>query len=228
MKRAITLLIVIFLSFSLASIRDGDLAIIDGNYQQAADAYQQVINEDPTNTEAHYKLAKAKTYQAETLSGNDAQTLYTEAINSAREAIKLNPQEPEAHFELARALGRLAQFKGVLQSLNIADEMKKSLDTTLELNPEHDAALHALALWNLNVPWVAGGRTSKVKPLFEQAIAIAPTRVTHYTDYGEALIALDEPETAKTYLLQATELRARTASDRAAQEKAQALLDSLD
>ena len=72
--------------------------------------------------------------------------------------------------------GRLAQYRGVLESLNLATLMKGELDYILERDPEHDGALHALALWHLNVPWVFGGRTDKVRGLFEQADSGSPRR----------------------------------------------------
>lgn len=77
---------------------------------------------------------------------------------------------------------------------------------------EHDGALHALALWHLNVPWLFGGRSDGTRGLFDRAIAAQPT-VLHHLEYGEALVTLGDP--------------APTAADRFEQERAGELLRSL-
>lgn len=224
MKRLVLLLSLSLLTFVFATTADGDRALDAGDYQEAINQYQAAVDQRADNVEALYKLAKAKVYLAETLTGSEAEALYSQAADHARAAIALAPDDPNTHMELARALGRLAQFKGVLQSLNLAGEVKSELEKALELEPNFAPALHALALWNLNVPWIAGGRSSQVRPLFDQSIAAEPEAIVHYTDYGEALIQLGDKEAAKVQLEKALALPAETAQDTKNQEKAKALL----
>ncbi len=227
MKWIWILYIALVCSYGFATVADGDKAIDEGNYQVAIDEYAAALKSSPDNAFVLVKLAKAKTYQAESLSGAEAEQLYTEAADHARTAIGIAPENPDTHMELARALGRLAQFKGVLQSLGLASEVKSSLEKAIELNPNHAAALHALALWHLEVPWVAGGRSGQVRPLFDQAITAEPNEIVHYVDYAEALIHLDDKEAAKLQLEKALTLTVTTFRDQQDQAKAQQMLSEL-
>lgn len=208
-----------------AGIAEGDRLFDAGEYAAAAAAYEASFDADG-DAVALYKFANAKTYQAGRTEGEAAAALYEEAVAAAREATELASDDPEAHMALARAWGRLGQYRGVLESLNLATLMKGALDRTLELDPEHDGALHALALWHLNVPWIFGGRAEQTRPLFEQAIAIQPT-VLHHLEYGEALLTLGDPVAARAQLEAALALPAETAADRDEQARARELLASL-
>jgi tetratricopeptide (TPR) repeat protein len=227
MKQLIIFLFVCLFTLVYATTADGDRALDAGDYQEAIAQYQAAVDQRADNVEALYKLAKAKVYLAETLEGDEAEKLYEEAAGHARAALALDPNDPNTHMEVARAVGRLAQFKGILQSLNLASEVKSELEKALELEPNFAPALHALALWHLNVPWLAGGRTAQVRPLFDQSIAAEPEEIVHYTDYGDALIQLGDPEAAKVQLEKALSLTAVTDQDMKNQEKAKALLGEI-
>ncbi len=205
-------------------IQTGDRLSDAGDYAAAAAAYQQAAADG--DSVALYKLADAKVYEAGQTEGGAAEKLYNEAVAAAKEAVAALPDDLEAHMSLVRAWGRLAQYQGIFESLNLATLMKNELDLILERDPEHDGALHALALWHLNVPWLLGGRSDKTRGLFEQAIAVEPT-VLHHLEYGESLIELGDPAAAKTQLQAALALPAETAAERGEQVRAQTLLDTL-
>lgn len=225
--KATVLSIFLAMSVVFATVADGDRAVAEGNYEAAISEYLAAYEQRSSNIEALYKLAKAKTYLAETLTDDAAEKLYEEAAEHARSAAATAPDEPETHFELARALGRLAQFKGVVQSLGLAAEVKSELEKTLELDPEHGGAYHALALWHLEVPWIAGGRSGEVRPLFEQAVSAEPDEVTHLFNYGKALIALGDEDAAKVQLERALELSPKNVRDEADLEETRELLNGL-
>jgi len=227
MKKLICLLITVVLSFSFASVGAGDTAYDAGDYETAIAEYKSALEQDATNLTALTQLAKATTVFAGTKEDAEAQALYEEGERLARQAIELDPESADAHFELARALGRLAQFRGILESINLASDVKRELELTLELDPNYDAAMHALALWHLEVPWIAGGRTGEIRPLFEQAIAIAPDAITHYVDYGDALIRLDDKEAARVQLEAALAIPATTFGEQEDHETARSLLEGL-
>jgi tetratricopeptide (TPR) repeat protein len=224
MKQLTVLLLICLLTLVHATTADGDRALDAGDYQEAINQFQAAVEQRADNVEALYKLARAKVYLAETFTGAEAEALYSQAADHARAAVALAPNDPNTHMELARAVGRLAQFKGVLQSLNLAAEVKSELEKALAIDANFAPALHALALWNLNVPWLAGGRSAQVRPLFDQSIAAEPEEIVHYSDYGEALIELGDKEAAKVQLEKALALTAVTAQDVKNQEKAKALL----
>ena len=218
-------LILVALSGAAAqSVEAGDRLFDEGDYAGAARAYQQAAADG--DGVALYKLADAKVYQAGQTEGEAAEGLYDKAVAAAKEAVEVVPDDLEAHMALVRAWGRLAQFRGIFESLNLATLMKDELDLILERDPEHDGALHALALWHLNVPWLLGGRSDKTRGLFEQAIAVEPT-VLHHLEYGESLLTLGDPAAAKTQLEAALALPAETAAERGEQARAQRLLDTL-
>ena len=216
-------LILVLGSAALAQLEVGDRLFDEGDYAAAAAAYQEAAADG--DGVALYKLADAKVYQASRTEGETAEKLYNEAVAAAKEAVEVVPDDLEAHMSLVRAWGRLAQYQGIFESLNLATLMKNELDLILERDPEHDGALHALALWHLNVPWLLGGRSDKTRGLFEQAIAVEPT-VLHHLEYGESLLELGDLAAAKTQLQAALALPAETAAERDEQARAQALLKS--
>ena len=227
MKRFLTLLCFVLLSYACATVADGDRALEQGDYQTAIDEYQAAFELRDTNLSALTKLAQAKTYLAETLEGGEAEQLYQEAAEHARAAVAADPELAQAHFELARALGRLAQFRGVLQSISLAGEVQDELERVLELEPENASALHALALWHLNVPWAVGGRSGEIRPLFERAIELEPEAIVHRVDFAEALLELDDAAAAREQLEVALNLSVETYQDEQNLAKAQALLSGL-
>lgn len=226
-RRLLLLLCLLHLVLSISFAQDMDEAdtlMQDGKYAEAAAAYQAVFDATQ-DASALYKMANAKTRQAERSTGDEAIALYDEAVAKAKEAVALEPNDDEAHMALARAWGRLAQFRGILESLNLAKLVRNELDSALAINPNNDDALHALALWYLNVPWIFGGNPDKLRPNFDQAIAIRPT-VRHHMEYGEALLQLGDKEAAKVQLEKALGLEPQDADEQDAQTKAKQLLAS--
>lgn len=208
-----------------ADIPAGDAAMVAGDYEAATDIFYEAYAESGA-FEALYKLAEAMTAAAEKTSGDIALRRYEAAERYAREAMALEPERSEGYMELARALGRLAQFKGIFESLGLAGEIRESLDKVLELDPESTAAMHALAMWHLEVPWLAGGRIENTIPLFEQAIRLKPSSVQHHVAFAEALLRLNKNERAQEMLEIALALEASDFAEREAQEEAQVLLEA--
>jgi len=186
------------------------------------------------SAEGYALAAQAASYYAgfKASSDEEKEAWYDKAEKAAKQAIKLDPDYPEGYFELARAHGRLAQFRGIMASLGLASSVRDNLNKTLELKPDHDAAMVALAIWNLElaqkgVGWMYGASTKKVIPLFEKAISINPTAIAHRLEYGSALMRMKKPDAAKVQLQKALELPAKTYADRMNQEKARQLLEEL-
>jgi len=223
------LLAIIALIATLAWANPG--ALIDaGRFQEA---YEEALS---LETAAGYALAaQAASYYAGFKAGQakEKETWYSKAEAAAKKAIEADPDYPEGYFELARAQGRLSQFRGILASLNLASSVRDNLKKALSIDPKHDAALVALALWNLElaqkgVGWMYGASLKRVEPLFEQAIKINPEAIAHRLEYGGALIRLKKPDAARVQLEKALALPAKTWVDRANQDKARELLKKLD
>ena len=204
--------------------------IDEGRFQQA---YGEALAEGTAT--AYALAAKAASYYAGYVAstGKDKEAWFSKAEAAAKKAIAADPTYPEGYFELARAQGRLSQYRGILASLNLASSVRDNLKKALELDPKHDSAMVALALWNLElaqkgVGWMYGASAKRAEPLFQQAIRLNPTAIAHRLEYGNALIRLKKPDAARRQLEKALELPARTWVDRANQEKARTLLESLE
>ena len=193
-------------SIAAASEAAGDRAAEQGAYDVAVQEYEAALEEAPDDVELLLKAAEAKTLLATERDPPQKIELFEEAAAHAERATQLAPDDPEAHFERARALGRLAEHRGIFESLEIAGAVHDELQRTLELEPEHASALHALALWHYYAPWVAGGRSSEIGPLFERAIELEPNNVSHRRAYGEILLDLGEREAAREQLQAAVEI----------------------
>ena len=225
-RRGFACSLMLLAAVALADVEAGDRAYDSGAFSQAIAAYRESAERDPTDVEARYKLARAITILADTLDEPEARAGYMEAAEHARAAIAIDPEVPAAYVELARALGRSARLTARLRALDLVNEMRRELERALELDPDHSGALHALALWHFRVPWVAGGRKNRIRPLFDAAIAAHPT-IKGHLDYGATLIELDDLEGARRQLEQALSLPVVTYLDRQNRAEAQRLLDEL-
>ncbi len=212
---------------AVASELDGDRALEQGRFAEAVEAYGAAVERGTTNASLLIKHARATTYQADHSDDPaEAERLFALAAERARTAIERHPEVSDTHLELARALGRLGQFRGVLQSLGLAEEVRGALRTALELDPDNADVLHALALWHLEVPWILGGRSGEVAPLFERAIELEPRAITHRVAFAEALLRLGDREAARAQLEAALDLRVRTFLEREDRAHAEELMAS--
>lgn len=213
---------------AIANEAAGDRAADRGAYDVAVREYGDALERRPDDVQVLIKMAQAKTYLASEREPQTKIALLEEAAAHAHRAAELEPENADAHFELARALGRLAEFRGIFESLDLAARVKDELDRTLELEPDHADALHALGLWHFHVPWIAGGRTGRIRPLFERAIELEPQNVSHHVTFGEILLELGEREAAREHLERAIAIEDDTFVGQQEQERAQRLLEEND
>ena len=144
--------------------------------------------------------------------------LYDQSEDYANQAIKLDPKNAEGYFERGRALGRLGQLRGILNAFTqgYGTRIRESFEKALELNPRSASAITGLGIWHAEVSaqgvgWLYGADTTKIVPLFEQAIKLEPDVITHRTEYARALMLMD-PARNKA---RATELLEKAASMKA-------------
>jgi tetratricopeptide (TPR) repeat protein len=223
-------LVLLSLAIAAAQVSAGDRLVDEGRFEEAIAAYTRAIDADDTDAVSYQRRARARVYRADAMpeDRDDArEELYDLAIADAERAVDLAPDDPESHFELARALGRAAQYRGILASLNLAARVDEALNLVLERDPDHASAWHAWALYNHEVPWIAGGRGGRVEPAFERAIEIEPDVITHRLEYARILLERDEIERAREQLEVAVDLRPETYLDRQDLEAARELLADL-
>lgn len=168
---------------------------------------------------------------AETGAGQEEQFEWLRrSVAAAERAVALDPSCSLTYVYLARGRGEIARRSGVLQNLNVANELKRLFDRALELNPRDADALVGLGMWHLElvengVGWLYGGKRDQVMPLVEAGVAAAPEQVNLRVEYATALRAFAQPELAKEQLEAALALPARSAVDRAEQERARRILN---
>ena len=228
--RAVLIASTVVAGLAMASVPEGNRLIDEGRFAEAAEAYEAVLARTADDARAHYLLARALVYQADSLPDDEAdakEALFDRAAEHAERATELAPENPDAHFEVARALGRLAQYRGVLQSLNLASRVASALDRTLDLDDEHAGAWHARALFHHEVPWIAGGRGGRVVPSFERAIEIEPDVLSHRVEFARVLIERGSPEAAAEQLEAALALTPRTYHDHQDLAAAEALFEQV-
>ena len=227
LRRLLAALVLLSLAVAWAQVPAGDRLVDEGRFEEAIAAYTRAIDADDTDAVAYQRRARARVYRADALDEDrdDArQELYDLAIADAERALDLAPDDPDSHFELARALGRAAQYRGILASLNYAARVDEALNLVLEREPDHASAWHAWALYNHEVPWIAGGRSGRVEPAFERAIELEPDVITHRLEYARVLLSRDRVERAREQLEVAVSLQPATYLDRQDLEAARELL----
>ncbi|MFA5594117.1 MAG: hypothetical protein WDA15_02410 [Trueperaceae bacterium] len=153
------------------------------------------------------------------------------SVTAAERAVTLDPNASQAYVYLARGRGEIARRSGILQNLNVATELKRLFEKALELNPQDADALVGFGMWHLElvengVGWLYGGKRDQVMPLVEAGVAAAPDQVNLRVEYATALRAFAQPELALEQLEAALALPARSAVDRAEQERARRLLNN--
>jgi tetratricopeptide (TPR) repeat protein len=229
-RRLGALALLLVMAAAAAQVSVGDRLVDEGRFLEAVDAYQAVIDRDPSNARAHYQLARAAVYVADNLPDADDATRkgwFDRAATAAERAVELAPSDPNAHFEVARALGRLAQYRGVLQSLNLAGRVSDALDAALALDSNHAPSWHARALFHRDVPWIAGGRSGQVIPSFLRAVAAEPDAITHRLELAKVYVERGDRGAALEQLAVAITLPATTYFTRLDLAAARSLYDEI-
>lgn len=168
--------------------------------------YESVLAVEPNNYEALYKACGAAVEAA--MLSPDARSrdaLNKKAEGYGRRAVQANANDAEGHFELARAIGRAAQTMGSRDKVKYAASVRDEALAALKLNPRHDGALHVMGVWNAEVMRLSGvarfmaknflggkvfdsANWNDAQRYLEEAVQIAPTRLSHRIDLAEIFL----------------------------------------
>ena len=177
-----------------------------GNFERAAQIYQEILAAFPNNKRAKESLAQLRS-SSEQESLQQLEALYqrgriTELEKAANEFTQHFPNSPLGWNVLGIALGELSKFAAseeifsnavtiapdfadahynlgiVLQKQGKHDQAAKSFQRTLQLQPDHPECHN-----NLGTIFQALGRTDEAVKYFERALQLEPG----YTDAGENL-----------------------------------------
>jgi tetratricopeptide (TPR) repeat protein len=166
--------------------------------------FEAALAVDSNSYDALIKAADAAVEAGQLLSSDKAArtAMYKKAEQYARHAVALNPNDAEGHFQLARAIGRNALTMGSRDKVKYAGEVRTHAMEALRLNPRHDGALHIMGVWNAEVMRLSGIERFMAKNFLggkifdsanwddaqrylEEAVQIAPTRLTHRIDLAQ-------------------------------------------
>lgn len=180
-------------------IDQGNTAYESFDNQAALKAFQLAVNEDSTNCEALWKLARAHIDVGEVADKDVMRDHYYAGEKIARQAVRLCPDNAKAHLELSIAVGRVALMEGGKKKVRLSKEVKQEALKALELDPNDDLAHHVLARWNREVANLSGLLKAFAKILygglppasneeaikhFKKAIEINPEYINHHLELG--------------------------------------------
>jgi tetratricopeptide (TPR) repeat protein len=184
-----------------AHIEAGDRERLDA--AAALRHYEAALAAEPNNYEALYKAARAAVDAGKASGEVEAgRALYRKAEGYARHAVQVNPADAEGHFTLAQAIGRNAQTMGSRDKVKFGAEVRAQALEALKYNPKHDGALHVMGVWNAEVMRLSGiarfmaknflggkifdsANWDDAQRYLEEAVQIAPTRLTHRIDLAQ-------------------------------------------
>jgi tetratricopeptide (TPR) repeat protein len=163
-----------------------------GAFDQAEELYRQVLQEEPRNADAHYRLGLALKRQGR----------LAEAVASFQQAIYCRPDFPEAYRELGASFQHSAQFHadspktyndlgGALFAQGRYEEALASFQKALRIDP-HCAEAHL----NVGAGYQAQGKLDEAAASFRQAVACQPDWGRTHSDLGAVLYRQGKPREA--------------------------------
>ncbi len=165
---------------SKAWLAKGELSMLEGDGEAAAEAAQRVMTIDPSNVRGHVLHGQALLEQGRR----------EEGLEQLRQAVEMDGGAISARYVLGTALLRMGQL----------DEATVEFKRVLEYAPGHISAMN-----NLANAYLYSGRYLEAVPLYHRALELAPDEVAA-TNLGTAYYYLDQMEESLAAYLEADEL----------------------
>ncbi len=170
--------------------------------KKAVDHYEKIIDRDPENTEAHWKLSRVHFWIGRYgSSGATKEDHFEKGIELAKQAITLRPNEAGGHFWLGVNSGSLAEVLGywpwlLPRKLSLVGDFRREMHTVLRLNPgfEGGGAYRALGVYYLEKPFPDPREAER---LLEEAVRIAPTLLCNHFYLAQAYARQDKLDLAR-------------------------------
>jgi tetratricopeptide (TPR) repeat protein len=148
------------------TVDEGVLLFQQGQYSEAKKVFEQILEKDENNAEAHFQLGRVYFSRA------SMQRDIEEAVNEFEKAVNLNSENAEYQFRYGAALGEKTQKSGIIKQALLAPKVKKAFKQAVELNPQHAQARLALAQFYLIAPAILGGDKEEGWKQLEEAIRL--------------------------------------------------------
>jgi len=154
MVKFISILILLFSAILMAnSIDKGKEYFNSGDFENAQKVFQQIIDDDDENAEAHYWLGRTYFNLRN----------FEDASEHLEEAIDLEENNAEYHFWYGNSVGNEIQSANVLSQALMAGDILDAYETAIEIDPNHVRAHIGAAQFYLQAPGIMGGDIEKAK-----------------------------------------------------------------
>ena len=221
-----------------ADLQTADSLYSEFQYEDAADLYRNLLNEDTIDAVLMLKLGRCLSDIAELQPEDKQLVLYEEASRVLKDASGIDPDNAEIHFQIARTQGRISLFKGIWKSIGLAKEVRREADAALAINPEHDGALHILGRWHreasnkpkiIRAPLGLGSANKEdAFKCFKRALEIKPGFINHHLELGKTYISVKKYPEARHQLYMAKTLEPLRPIDKKYIEEAKKLLVEIE
>lgn len=168
---------------------------------KAIDLYKKVLEIDPKNDSALWKLSRSFKWRGDIASSSEEKLAhYKEGETWARRAIEADPQSIGGHLMLGIAYGRIGETQGVMKSLSLISPIKSEMNAVLARDPSNDVAHHVLGVLYRKVPGLMGGSIKKSIEEMEEAVRLNPASTAHYLDLAKSYLEKGRDEEARSSL----------------------------
>ena len=218
-------------------IAKGDSAYKKFDHNTALKYYQKVLEKDPRNFDALWRISRAYVDIGEHQPEDKQLAYYEKAKAFADSAIAVAPNKAEGYVRRAIAVGKISLFKGVWKSIGLVKQVRADCEKALQLDPNHDLANYVYARAHQKVaekskffraPLGLGWASKKeAKRLYEKAISLHPTSIRYHLDYAKLLIDMHKYSDARKVLQKIKDLPIEDEDDPQFKKEAQELLKKI-
>jgi Tfp pilus assembly protein PilF len=148
------------------TVDEGVAFLQQGKFANAKNVFEQILEKDDNNAEAHYRLGLVF------INRRNPQRDVDEAVDQLEKATDLSPNNADYFFRYGAALGEKTQKAGVIKQAFLAPKVKNAFKRAVELNPQHTQARIALAQYYLVAPSIIGGDEEEGWKQLDEAIKL--------------------------------------------------------
>lgn len=222
----------------------GDEAHLRKDHAGAAAAFEHVIEQDPGNYEALWRLARENS-DLGAAAGNpkQKQDFFLKGVVYAEKAVAANSEGSKGRLYKAICLGRMAGLKGAKEKIRLSHVIRTEAEAAVRLDPREHLAWHILGNWHRelsSLSWIErkfadiflGGipkdaSLDRAVECFRKAIEIQPDAIAHHLELAVTYERMDMKEEAAAEYRIVLDLPLYDAADEARKGQARERLKKL-
>jgi tetratricopeptide (TPR) repeat protein len=173
--------------------------------QKAIDLWKKVLEEDPANVEAAWKLSRAAVWWGDHAAKDKKESAHKQGMAWGELAVKAGPKNPEAIYWLAANMGSYGRAHGIMESLSMIKPMKEKCEQIFRIDPSYWRAHMLLGMLYRKAPgWpISIGDDDKAVKELEAAVKIAPSIPRALYELGLGYLEAGKEDRAKETLKKA-------------------------